>query len=500
MESLGEEPWEVVICGTGLQQSLLALALSRSKKRIVHLDPNDYYGEYEAAFSLQEADTWAARYGGDSATGESEKRNIFRHARTWTHPDAKENGLSFPRAYSLALAPHIIHTRSKLLSQLVSSRAYRQVEFLAVGSFFVYDAEASDDSSKLARIPSSREDVFSTQAIPAKSKRLLMKFLKFVIDYDSEEQKPVWQGREQMLLSEFLVTEFKLDENLRKYILALTLTLDGRVTVADGLATINRHLSSTGLFGPGFCAVYPKWGGSSEIAQVACRAGAVGGGIYMLDTKAEVNNDSDEEITLKLSNDMSVRTTKLITLQTETAPDSPAINRRIAVVNSPLQVLFGVVVEGAPTPAVAVVVIPADIFAPNPIHVLVHSSETGECPAGQCVIYLSTVATEGSAQALEKALAQVLSAATPPDAQKPKCLYSLSYEQSLSPRDPSRTTRGKTSTFAFPSPSLNLAFDDGCLDAVKDAWKLVVGDENSEDEYMVFEDREGVGDDDQVYE
>lgn len=25
MESLGEEPWDVVICGTGLQQSLLAL-------------------------------------------------------------------------------------------------------------------------------------------------------------------------------------------------------------------------------------------------------------------------------------------------------------------------------------------------------------------------------------------------------------------------------------------------------------------------------------------
>ncbi|XDG07801.1 hypothetical protein ABKA04_007416 [Annulohypoxylon sp. FPYF3050] len=500
MESLGEEPWDVVICGTGLQQSLLALALSRSKKRILHLDPNDYYGEYEAAFSLQEADSWAARYGGDSATGESEKHNIFRNARAWTHPEAKENGLSFPRAYSLALAPHIIHTRSKLLSQLVSSRAYRQVEFLAVGSFFVYDAEATDDSSKLARIPSSREDVFSTQAIPAKSKRLLMKFLKFVIDYDSEEQKPVWQGREQALLSEFLVTEFKLDENLRKYILALTLTLDGRVTVADGLATINRHLTSTGLFGPGFCAVYPKWGGSSEIAQVACRAGAVGGGIYMLDTKAEVNNDSDEEITLKLSNDMSVRTTKLITLQTETAPDSPIINRSIAVVDSPLQALFEVVIEGAPTPAVAVVVIPADIFSPNPIHVLVHSSETGECPAGQSVIYLSTLATEGSAQALEKALAQVLSAATPSDAQKPKCLYSLSYEQALSPREPSHTTRGKTSTFAFPSPSLNLAFDDGCLDAVKDAWKLVVGDESSEDEYMVFEDREGVGDDDQVYE
>ncbi|KAI1456768.1 GDP dissociation inhibitor [Annulohypoxylon moriforme] len=511
MESLGEEPWDVVICGTGLQQSLLALALSRSKKRILHVDPNDYYGEFEAAFSLQEADSWAAGNGatqglsaeGDPATGESKKQSIFKNALAWTHPEAKEKGLSFPRAYSLALAPHIIHTRSKLLSQLVSSRAYRQVEFLAVGSFFVYDAKASDAASRLSRIPSSREDVFSTQSIPAKSKRSLMKFLKFVIDYDSEEQKPVWQGQEQKLLSEFLATEFKLDENLRKYILALTLTLDGRVTVADGLATIHRHLTSMGLFGPGFGAVYPKWGGSSEIAQVACRAGAVGGGVYMLDTKAKVNTDSDDEITLKLSDDVSVRTTKLITSQTETIPNTPTVSRLIAVVNSPLQALFEVVVEGAPTPAVAVVAFPGDSTSTtesNPVYALVHSSETGECPAGQSVIYCATLTTPQSTERLSKALDALLSAATPPDAQKPICLYKLSYEQSLSPREPSRTTRGKTSTFAFPSPSLNLAFDDSCLDTVKDAWKVVMGDEGPDDEYMVFEDREGMGDDDEVYE
>ncbi|KAI2468162.1 GDP dissociation inhibitor [Annulohypoxylon bovei var. microspora] len=509
MESLGEEPWDVVICGTGLQQSLLALALSRSKKRILHVDPNDYYGEHEAAFSLQEADSWAAGMSavqglsaeGDSATGESKTQGIFKHALAWTHPEAKEKGLSFPRAYSLALAPHIIHTRSKLLSQLVSSRAYRQVEFLAVGSFFVYDAQASDASSKLVRIPSSREDVFSTQSIPVKSKRSLMKFLKFVIDYDSEEQKPVWQGQEQKLLSEFLASGFKLDENLRKYILALTLTLDGRVTVADGLATIHRHLTSMGLFGPGFCAVYPKWGGSSEIAQVGCRAGAVGGGVYMLDTKAEINDDpSDDGITLKLSNEVSVRTTKLIALQTEAASDAPTISHLIAVVNSPLQALFEVIVEGAPTPAVAVVAFPGDSTSEadgNPIYALVHSSETGECPAGQSVIYLATLATPQSTTRLASALDALLSAATPADAPESTCLYKLQYEQSVSPREPSRATRGSTSTFAFPSPSLGLAFDDGCLDTVKDAWKLVVGDDCTE-EYMVFEDREGADDDEEV--
>ncbi|KAI1472552.1 GDP dissociation inhibitor [Daldinia caldariorum] len=505
MESLGDEPWDVVICGTGLQQSLLALALSRSNKRILHVDPNDYYGEHEAAFSLQEADSWAAIHAGRSAEEDSsveEKDPIFKNASAWKHPDAAGLGLSFPRAYSLALAPQIIHTRSKLLEQLVSSRAYRQVEFLAVGSFFVFDEKAGgEDSSKLARIPSSREDVFATQAIPVKSKRSLMKFLKFVIDYDSEEQRPVWQGQEQKLLSEFLASEFKLSEDLQKYILALTLTLDDRITVADGLASIHRHLTSMGLFGPGFCAVYPKWGGSSEIAQVACRAGAVGGGIYMLDTKAKVGDGSDgREISLELSNGISVRTTKLVASQQDALPGAQTITRLIAVVNTPLKHLFETVVEGAPTPVVAVVAFPSQTSEDSPIYAFVHSSETGECPAGQSVIYLTTLATSQSAQRLESALNDLIAAATPSESPAPVSLYKLQYEQTLSAREPSVTTNEETRSFAFPSPSLSLTFDDGCLGPVKEAWKLVMGDKASETEYMVFQDREGVDDDDDVYD
>ncbi|XXH02389.1 R8 protein [Hypoxylon texense] len=513
METLGDEPWDVVICGTGLQQSLLALALSRSKKRILHLDPNDYYGENEAAFSLQEADSWAATHGGlstgEDSSGEtaaptpSARQNIFKNASVWTHPEAADRGLSFPRAYSLALAPQIIHTRSKLVERLVSSRAYKQVEFLAVGSFFVYNAEATDATSRLSRIPSSREDVFSTQSIPARSKRSLMKFLKFVIDYDSEEHRPLWQGQERKPLAEFLAGEFKLDENLRRYITALTLMLDGRVTVGDGLATIHRHLTSMGLFGPGFCAVYPKWGGSSEIAQVACRAGAVGGGIYMLGTKAEIKDGSgDGEISLDLSNGLSVRTAKLVTSQNEAASDTPTITRLVAVVSSPLETLFEVNVEGAPTPAVAVVAFPSSPESSNgPIYASVHSSSTGECPAGQSVIYLTTQAAPQAVQRLESALSDLLAAVPLSDGQTaPACLYKLQYDQSLSARVASVTERGSVSTFAFPSPSLSLAFDDGCLDTVRDAWKLVVGDDAPEDEYMVFQDREGVADDDDAYD
>ena len=335
--------------------------------------------------------------GDDGETGS--ENSIFRDASVWKHDEATALGLSFPRAYALALAPQIIHSRSKLLEQLVSSKAFRQVEFLAVGSFFVYDdavtAEpgATDpNAAKLTRIPSSREDVFSAKTIPTKAKRSLMKFLKFVVEYNSEEHTPVWESQAKQPLADFLTSEFKLDETLRKYILALTLTLDDTINVGDGLAAIHRHLSSMGLFGPGFCAVYPKWGGLSEIAQVACRAGAVGGGIYMLGTSMQVEDGAsgDGRASLKLSNDITVQTCTIISSQQKVSQNGQAIDRLVAVINSPLRSLFEPVLEGAPTPAVVVVAFPSGSIttqdassSTNPVYASIHSSDTGECPSGQ---------------------------------------------------------------------------------------------------------------------
>ncbi|KAI0105639.1 rab protein geranylgeranyltransferase component A [Nemania sp. FL0031] len=544
MDSLSEETWDTIICGTGLSQSLLALALSRSKKRVLHLDANDFYGEHEAALTLQEAEVWSRTHAspgitqpldhkptsssndsskgiaeaGDAANHNPEEpgsvdkeeaasgassvteSNIFRNAYQWKHPNAEAQGLSFPRAYSLALAPQIIHTKSKLLSQLVSSKAYRQVEFLAVGSFFVYGTVGAVPGATLARIPSSREDVFAAQSIPARSKRTLMKFLKFVIDYDSDEQKPLWQEKATKPLSEYLVDEFKLDENLRNCILALTLTLDGKVTVKDGLATVHRHLTSIGLFGPGFCAVYPKWGGLSEIAQVGCRAGAVGGGIYMLDTPVSIQNlGSGGEISLKLSNEVSVRTRTLISSQQVCYSTPQTIARLVAVIDSPLPSLFETSTEGAPTPAVVVVAFPSDSLPTNfqpgsdtPVYAFVHSSDTGECPSGQSVIYLTVQATTQSSHILDVALNALLQAATPTAV----ILYKLYYEQAISARQALVTSQGGATVLEFPSPSLGLAFEDDSLDAVKEAWKLVMKNEILDDEFMKFEDREGMGDDD----
>lgn len=220
-----------------------------------------------------------------------------------------------------------------------------------------------------------------------------MKFLKLVLSYQEETSLPQWQEYADRPLAGFLAEKMGLDAELRTYITTLTLSLDRDVSTKEGLTTIHRHLTSMGMFGPGFAAVYPKWGGGSEIAQVACRAGAVGGGIYMLGTGIkEVKGDgSGEEVELELSDGTVVKTKSLVRGSEEvSAVPATKVSRLIAITGSSLSPLFQATVEGAPMPAVAVVSLPISsvktndgIESKHPIYAIVHSSETGECPSGQ---------------------------------------------------------------------------------------------------------------------
>ena len=231
-----------------------------------------------------------------------------------------------------------------------------------------------------------------------------MKFLKFAVDY--QNQVEIWQPHAESSLPEFLSVSFNVPPSLHNVIIALTLTLElpAKTTVRYSLPRIARHLTSIGVFGPGFGAVIPKWGGTSEIAQVACRAGAVGGAVYMLGTGvASITPTSDSHIDLKFTNDEAVRTlansgvisTKVLVTDAESVPDAGlnnlhTVSKMIAILSTDLAPLFVTTVEGSPTAAVSVIAYPSNsIFLdgkaqPEPVYIMAHSSDTGECPVGQC--------------------------------------------------------------------------------------------------------------------
>ncbi|RDA92675.1 hypothetical protein CP533_3719 [Ophiocordyceps camponoti-saundersi (nom. inval.)] len=499
MDSLAETRWDVIINGTGLQQSLLALALSRSGKAILHVDANGYYGAADAALSLDEAEEWAEKHQSQDADA------AFSAARVVSARD--EGVLSPARAYSLALAPQLIHARSPLIAQLVSSRAYRQLEFLAVGPLYLF--RSSSDGSPvptLRRVPSTREDLFADALIPPRSKRRLIKFLKFVVEYDAAPQTDLWKPKADEPLASFLESEFGLDGELISYVVILTLSLDANISVEAGLAAIHRHLTSMGTFGPGFAAVYPKWGGMSELAQVGCRAGAVGGAVYVLGTgvsKSQPHTGSEDAgVEVTLSSGVTVKTGALIESSNRRSGTSVGVSRLVVVVDSSFPSLFEPAVEDTPTPCVTVVGFPSGSIVASdnttsvtPTFAMVHSSDTGECPVGQCVIYLSTMSNPSSQAVLETALDSLLTSLSADENLKPRRLFQLAYEQAAGPG--SFSVQGRVGTFALPPLDL-LTFPDDVLHSVREAWLHVVGAEAGDEEYMVFEDREDVADEEDV--
>lgn len=345
--------------------------------------------------------------------------------------------LGFSRAYSLSLSPQLIYTRSNLLPALVSSKVYRQLEFLAVGSWWIYEhqvpredvknegterSEATPPTGALRRIPGGREDVFADKSIDLRSTRSLMKFLKLATD--TEAQDSILEAWGSKTLPEFLESHLGIPSRLQAPLLALTMSPHPpeKTLTSYALARIHRHLTSVGMFGPGFGSVIPKWGGLAEIAQVACRAGAVGGGVYVLNKGFDANENIDQPAlrsdqtrsfgisrpsTVRLEGGEDVKTDWIVgstsSLPSQFKADmvehaTPVyVSRSIAIISSPLSQLFPPA-EGAPPPAGAVVVFPTGSLALEsehngnptstedlpPVYLMVHSSDTGECPNGQC--------------------------------------------------------------------------------------------------------------------
>jgi len=375
--------------------------LSRSGKKVLHIDKNEYYGDSETALGIEEIQKLAEVTNGSISNVIIAKQDVETRTR-----------LASTRPYNLSLSPHIFYTRSHLLPTLVSSKAHDQLEFLAVGNWFVYQNKNHDSTEdrtwRLVRVPNTREDIFSDTSLSMRTKGALVKLIRFVMDFESESNREKWNPAQDKSFAEFAKEQFKIPEDALPPVIALVLDLEmeKNVTTKQALRGIHRHLTSMGVFGSGFCAVLPKYGGLSEIIQVACRAAAVGGAVYVLNKAVTAIHaaepDSIQRLTLTLEGEDVVMTDYLIgtsnqlpmTVETGQSNliDSTGTSRRISIVDSKLSCFFPTTpTESAPTaPSVVVIVFPSmsvtvdEKCNDHPIHLLIHNGDTAECPNDQC--------------------------------------------------------------------------------------------------------------------
>lgn len=429
-------------------------------------------------------------------------------------PDIRPK-LAASRAYTLSLSPYFLYTRSALISILISSKVYRQLEFVALGGWWIHTSTPATDSEEpgatkiFHRVPGNREDVFADTHISMKSKRTLMRFLRHISKPEDEGGGDTTEELSTPF-SQYLSTKFSVPDDLLHALHSLSLSqLSGQETpAAYAVPRIKRHLSSIGSMGPGFGGVVSKYGGASEILQVACRASAVGGGAVALaigieSLKEDEASNEEYPVEVQLTNGESVRS-KFVAGSVWDLPDqkhSPPgtqVARSITVASSGFPSLFPITTEGAPLPASTILMFPGETLShpqSPPVYLQIHSSDTGDCPRQQSVIY-GSVALPGPEghNLLECAVDRLLHA----EGAQAMALWSMRYTQSgRSSNDGSSATVHKHSThvYSFPQSNLDLSWEDEVIDMVKQVWTKIVGDEVDHDDFMIFEDREGTSDD-----
>lgn len=392
---------DVVIAGTGLVESILAAALAWQGSTVLHIDANSYYGDSSATLTIDQLKKWVMVVNNQKYGKCYENADLY--VSSVIGPDKKYSS----RDFGVDLAPKILFAKSDLLSILVKSRVHQYLEFQPLSNFHTYE---NDNFEKLTN---SKQQIFTDKYLPLMTKRNLMRFIKFVLDW--ETQPELWQPFIDKPLSEFLERKFKLEKpHISELIFSIGLCYTYEITTPRGLQRIRRYLSSFDVYGP-FPVLYSKYGGPGEISQGFCRSAAVAGATYKLQHKL-VSYDPNRGVATFNDGSKAQVTEKVVMSPTQ----SPENSKNIPPQQYEVQHLTCVVEKEClewldKNEHAAVVVFPPGSLETNnrtAVQALILSSGSDVCPKGTCLWYLKTTETgsrgkldlEATLKAMEKSI------------------------------------------------------------------------------------------------
>uniref|UniRef100_A0A158P7V7 Rab proteins geranylgeranyltransferase component A n=1 Tax=Angiostrongylus cantonensis TaxID=6313 RepID=A0A158P7V7_ANGCA len=326
---------DVVVLGTGLTESIVAAACSRTGLSVLHLDRNKFYGGDWASFNLTTIADWVeeqqknlvdevdvSKYHNKLEDGESlmalgTRKTVRNVEQQWL--PASESLMTTDkgdnteqktirevmetewRRFSIDLVPKVLLARGSMVQTLCDSEVAKYAEFKCVDRFLCLRDE-NEPKLSYSRVPCNKGDIFQDDTLSMVDKRRLMKFMTFCLEWNTKaEEMEGWKGAvlnncDYLSLShnvseyqdnpfeKFLESQ-EITGELRNYIADAIGILHPNATTQDGLTAVCRFMDSVGRFGPSpfLTSLY----GSGEIPQCFCRLCAVFGGLYCLGRPVE---------------------------------------------------------------------------------------------------------------------------------------------------------------------------------------------------------------------
>lgn len=370
-EPITQSTYDILICGTGLVESVLAAALAWQGSNVLHIDANPYYGDHSATLTIDQLKSWS------KSVGKIGFKN-FKDAQL----DIIGEGLK-SKDFGIDLTPKILFAKSDLLTLLINSRVYHYMDFQPISNFHTYENDT------FGKMLASKEDIFTSDH-SLLTKRQLMKLMKFI--FSDDNQKVIDEYKDE-LLSTFIKDKFKLDSKyVNELVYTLGLSASPDIKTNEGIARIKRYLDSFNIYG-NFPAIYSKFGGPGELSQGFCRSAAVAGTTYKLNTHLK-SFDSKTKIAV-LNDGSKIKVNENVICSPSQAPNGSVnvpeqnyqISRLITVVDKSCSEWFN---DGENS---SIVVFPPNSLNENeyPIQAFILGPGSGCCPDGTSIWYLHTI-------------------------------------------------------------------------------------------------------------
>lgn len=386
--SLKLDHCDILILGTGLVESVLAAALAWQGVEVLHIDHNNYYGDSSSTLTIDQLKKWCVEVN-------QGKVRHFLDAQIYI-PGGKRTNEFNSKDYGIDLTPRVVFSQLDLLALLIKSRVYKYLEFQSLLNFHVFE----NDNFKSKISNTTKEHIFTDQLLSLTTKRLLMKFLKFVLqDNNDPEKKQLLLDSSQVPIEDFLANSFGLKlPQLDELIYLIGLANRSGTRTPEAVARIKRFLVSFDVYG-NFPVMVSKYGGPGEISQGFCRSAAVAGTTYKLDTTLV---DFDPQLKIaKFSDESLVKIQEKVVAAPTQVPKFLATSYKEASEKlQPFTVtrLTTIVRKDckewmSENESSAVVVFPPESLPTRNVHtvqVVIQNGGSGVCPEGQSIWYSHT--------------------------------------------------------------------------------------------------------------
>lgn len=331
--------FDAVVIGTGLGETVLAAALARAGKNVLHLDKHDFYGSTMSTHQLSKFKSFLTTVGeggeGKQNGCEGESRILLdtKPSIGLSEPEvvvdidsAKEyacgrTGAQLLRAVNIDNIPSLLYADGITVETLLQNGVDRYLEFLSVDSCKMVIKECS----AICPIPNSRAALFRDNTLTLLEKRKVANFLMDVMRRDAQSSGTNIPNPERdtflpsgsgaatasaaknggsagsgtgdeleidnaQPLEAFLASDkFKIVSPLAQEFIVYGIamgTAPESVGAKDGMDRICQYAKSTGRFkGTTTPFIYPIYG-SGEVPQAFSREAAVFSATYMLGKSA----------------------------------------------------------------------------------------------------------------------------------------------------------------------------------------------------------------------